>query len=242
MSILVKLIADNALWVYIFLALIGLWQIRSINLAVNARNRSIFALEKENAIARMNRAIINLVVVLLLTGGVYYTANILITEVPLPVSTPTPTLIVQLPPTPTLPVLLPTPTPTLTPTPRPTAVPQTVNTPTPEPAANTGVTPNCPNPGGRITQPGDGATVSGMVQIFGAAVTENFDYYKIEFRVPGSDWNFIQAYDTPVPTEGFLGAWNSDTVPPGTYGFRLVVVDVTGNYPEPCEITLTVSR
>lgn len=242
MSILVKFIADNALWVYLFLALVALWQLRSMNLAVLERNRSIFALEKENAASRLNRAIINLIFVLLLMGGVYYTSTILVTEVPLPESTPTPTLIVQLPPTPTLPVLLPTPTPTLTPTPRPTSVPQVVASSTPETPESGGVPPNCPNPRGHISQPNDGATVSGSVQIIGAAASDNFDYYKIEFRVPGTDWNFIQDFKTPVPSEGFLGAWNSDTVPPGTYEFRLVVVDSTGNYPEPCKIRLTVSR
>ncbi len=242
MSILVKFIADNALWAYLFLALLALWQVRVMSLAIRERNRSIFALEKENASTRLNRAIVNVFFLILLTGGVYYTSNILITEVPLPESTPAPTQIVQLPPTPTIPILLPTPTPTLTPTPRPTSVAQpAAETPTPETPADAGTPPNCPNLSARITQPGDGATVSGLVQIFGAAVVDNFDYYKIEFRAPGSDWNFIQNYATPV-TDGFLAVWNSDTVPTGTYGFRLVVVDKTGNYPEPCQITLNVVR
>ncbi len=241
MSILIKFIADNALWVYLFLALLVLWQLRVMSLAINERNRSIFALEKENATTRMNRAIVNVFFLVLIAGGIYYTANILVTEVPLPENTPTPTQMVQLPPTPTTPILLPTPTPTLTPTPRPTPVPQqnVAETPTPETALDGGVPPNCPNPAARITQPGDGATVSGVVQIFGAAVVDNFDYYKIEFRPPGGNWNFIQNYTTPVP-DGFLAAWNTDTVPAGTYGFRLVVVDKTGNYPEPCQITLNV--
>jgi hypothetical protein len=40
--------------------------------------------------------------------------------------------------------------------------------------------------------------------------------------------------------EGVLGSWNSDTVPPGEYEFRVVVVDLTGNFPDPCAIRLLV--
>ena len=68
---------------------------------------------------------------------------------------------------------------------------------------------------------------------------ENFDYYKFEFRASGGDWNFIARFDNPV-AEGVLGSWNSDTVPPGQYEFRLVVVDAIGNYPNPCVIRLNV--
>ena len=239
MSILIKLISDYALWLYLILAVIGAILLRMMNLALKERSRSIFALERENATARFSRAMVYLVIVLLLAGGVYYTANILIEQVPLPKITPTPTQVVQLPPTPTSPKLLPTPTPTLTPTPRPTAAPVVVDTPTPEETPNTGAPPNCPIPGVQITQPGDGATVSGTIQISGSANIDNFDYYKFEFLAPGGNWNFIERYNTPV-SGGLLATWNTATVPPGQYGFRLIVVDKIGNYPTPCEIKLNV--
>jgi hypothetical protein len=81
--------------------------------------------------------------------------------------------------------------------------------------------------------------VSGVIEVFGAATIEDFDYYKIEFSAPGGDWNFIQSYSVPV-LNGLLATWNTDTVPAGEYGFRLIVVDKTGNYPEPCHIKLVV--
>ncbi len=68
---------------------------------------------------------------------------------------------------------------------------------------------------------------------------EDFDYYKFEIRVPGQDWSYIEHFDNPV-AEGALGQWNTDTVPPGVYEFRLTVVDTLGNYPEPCLIQLVV--
>jgi hypothetical protein len=82
--------------------------------------------------------------------------------------------------------------------------------------------------------------VAGLVQITGAAATDNFDYYKFEFQDPASgDWVFVSRFDNPVQN-GVLGSWNSDTVPPGEYGFRLVVVDKTGNFPAPCVVNLRV--
>jgi hypothetical protein len=84
--------------------------------------------------------------------------------------------------------------------------------------------------------------VNGVVQIVGSARIDNFDYYKFEYRPLGSaGWTFLQSFSTPV-NGGVLGAWDTGTVEPGQYEFRLVVVDATGNYPNPCTITMTVVR
>jgi hypothetical protein len=230
-------------WLYFGLGLVALFFIRIIWVARRDRTRSIFTLEREHANARMTRAFIGLMIILSLALGVYYLSVITPTIVPPPQDTPTPTPIIALPPTPTPPPLLPTPTPSLTPS--PTLPPPTVElelTPTPAPVSpppSAGQTPNCPNPNARITQPGDGAQVSGVIQISGAASVENFDYYKFEFRVPGGDWSFIQNYNNAVQG-GNLGSWNTATAGPGEFEFRLVVVDTIGNYPEPCVVRLIV--
>jgi hypothetical protein len=113
-------------------------------------------------------------------------------------------------------------------------------TPPPQPSNQTsGTPPNCPIPGVLITQPGNGAIISGVVPIFGQATTEDFDYYKIEFRIPGGDWSFIESRETPT-AGGQIASWNSNTVPSGTSELRLVVVNSTGNFPEPCLVTLNV--
>jgi hypothetical protein len=58
--------------------------------------------------------------------------------------------------------------------------------------------------------------------------------------VPGNEeWSFIERYNNAVQG-GVLGSWNSDTVAPGEYEFRLVVVDNIGNFPEPCVVRLLV--
>ncbi|MCB9076141.1 MAG: hypothetical protein H6631_00960 [Anaerolineaceae bacterium] len=244
-------IVDFAFWLYIGLGLLGLFFLRVMWLARKDRTRSIFTLERETASVRLTRAFAGFMIVLAGMLGVYYLGLVTPTIVPPPPDTPTPTPILALPPTPTPPPLLltPTQTPTVLPTPTPVDALIDINgaTPTPLPAAtaanpvtSSGQPPSCPNSAARISQPGNNAQVAGVVQIMGAAAIDNFQYYKFEFRDPGSgEWVFISRFENMVPS-GVLGAWNSDTVPPGDYDFRLVVVDNTGNFPEPCVVRLQV--
>ncbi|MEM7033667.1 MAG: hypothetical protein AAF629_29230 [Chloroflexota bacterium] len=209
----------------------------AIRAAARERSQSIFDLERESATARLGKYLTYLFVTLSFVGGIFYVDTALINQIPLPEQTPTPTALVSLPDTPTAPALLPTPTPTLTPTPR-TPIEETPE-PLEEDILQAGSTPNCPIVGNSIVQPGNEATISGITPIIGSANSVNFSYYKLEFRVPGQSWNFIERYDTPVG-EGQIATWNSATVPPGNYDLRLVVVDVTGNFLEPCQIRVTV--
>ncbi len=229
-------------WIYLLLGLIALFFLRVIVVARQDQTRSIFTLERENANARMTRAFIGLMIVLGLMLGVYYLSLVTPTIVPPPQNTPTPTPLIRIPDTPTPPPLLLTPTPTNTPLPTPTPIFTEEETPTPVPNAPAPQVqaPNCPNPGSVISQPGNGARVTGVVQVTGVANIDNFDYYKFEFRVPGGEWSFIERYENAVPGGGVLGSWNSDTVVPGEYEFRLVVVDNIGNFPEPCVVRLIV--
>jgi hypothetical protein len=238
MTILVKLIADYAIWLYLALGLIALLFLRAYMVARRERENAIFALEREAAVGRMGRAVIGFLVTVIIIGGVFYTTQTLVEEIPLPEATPTPTVIIALPPSPTPPPLLPTPTPTDTPRPRPTLPALETETPTPE--VSLGVPANCPNPGVQISQPGTGATVSGVIQLVGTANIPNFWYYKFEFRGNSfGEWTYIQQFETPV-NGGILGSWDTRSVPSGDYEFRLIVVETSGNYPEPCTVQLAV--
>ncbi len=240
MTILVKLVADYAIWLYVLLALVALLFLRAYVVARRERDNSIFTMERESAAGRMAQATMGLLVTLIAIAGVVYTAKILVEEVPLPEVIPTPTVLIALPPSPTPPPLLPTPTVTGTPRPRPTLAPQETETPTPELSSAT--PPDCPNPGVRLSQPGSGAAVSGVIQIVGSATLSDFGYYKFEFRGNDfSDWTFIQRFEEPI-SGGILGAWDTNSVTSGEYEFRLVVVDQTGNYPSPCPVRLTVQN
>lgn len=241
---------DVYLSIYILLGFIVIYFGTRMWLAQQNRTRSIFALERENANRQIANAFIGIIVTGGLTVGVYYLTLI---ELPPAPNQPTPTatpLIAQ-PPTPTAAVIPATPTRTPTPTATPTPfVPQddtlpdfgvTIAAPPTQAVQSlSGGSPaNCPIPGVQITQPGTGAEVTGIVQLRGIATHENFVYYKFEFRAPGGEWSFIEQHNSPV-SSGVLGSWNSDSVPPGSYELRLVVVDQTGNYPTPCVIRLNV--
>ncbi len=241
MTVLVKLVADYAIYLYVIVGLIAVVFLRAYTVARHERENSIFTLERESATGRMVQAIIGFLVMLIIIGSVFYTSQTLVEEIPLPEATPTPTVLVVLPPSPTPPPILPTPTPTGTPRPRPTlVVVPTVMTPTVE--VPTAVAAHCPNPGVNIAQPGNGSAASGVIQIVGSAVIPDFWYYKFEFRPSGADaWTFIQRFDVPI-SGGILTAWDTRTVASGNYELRLVVVDKTGNYPEPCVLQLAVQN
>jgi LysM repeat protein len=98
-----------------------------------------------------------------------------------------------------------------------------------------------PKPGcEHLLLPRPDARLSGVIHAKGTAVIEDFWYYKLEYRADGLDnWHYITGEHEPV-VEGYLGSFDTQTVPNGTYFFRLVIVDLTGNYPPPCEIVVHV--
>ncbi len=228
---------------YILLGILALFFLRIMLVSRRDRGRSIFTLERENANARFSRSLLALLIVIGMMFGLNSLSSTVPEILPTPIATNTPTPIITLPDTPTPPPLLATPTPsaTFTPAPLPTPIEVAEETPVPTATANSAGQPaNCPNLGSQISRPGNGARISGIIEIFGAAAVDNFQYYKFEFRpVGGEGWNFIARFDNPVQS-GALGTWNSDTVAVGNYELRVVVVDQTGNFPEPCVVRLIV--
>lgn len=153
------------------------------------------------------------------------------------------------------------PAPTLTPTPlSPTATPTATATqvrPTrpvrPTATADVSVTetpvvrpPSCPNPNARIASPGVNQIIQGNFQVRGTANIPNFQYYKIEVGTgsspPDIAWTVVGDLHYNPVVNGILATFNSGAYTPGTYSLRLVVVDSTGNFPEPCRVTVTVQR
>jgi hypothetical protein len=88
--------------------------------------------------------------------------------------------------------------------------------------------------------------VQGNFVVRGTASIANFSYYKVEVgsgpNPPDNAWTVVgSTHDTPV-SGGTLATFNSGAYAPGTYSLRLVVVDNTGNFPEPCRVTINVQR
>lgn len=245
-----QLIADYQWWIYGLLGLILLFYLRRAILARREAARSIFKLEQEQSHARYSRSVVISVLIILIIGAVFALSNLVPTAMEQPPiveeSTPTETAgplaastLTATPPPATI-----TPTATATrvrPTRliRPTDTPDVVATEPPvvRPAA-------CPDPNVRLTSPGVNQVVQGNVAVRGTANIPDFQYYKIEVG-PGNDpgqWTVVgQLHSSPV-VNGLLETFNGGAYAAGTYTLRLVVVDQTGNYPEPCRVTITVQR
>ena len=246
MAVLVKLISNNAQWIYLLCALAALLLLRVAILARRERKQSAFSLEREAALNRTYGAFRWAVLVLVVMGAVYFISNYLSQAVEPIIEqadpTPTPVFLINTPtPTPaatatatTTSTITPTPRPRATPRPIPTEVP--VETPTSPPVS----APSCPDPRAMLIEPRAGQQVTGPVAIVGTAQTENFQYYKIEFKpasAPG-DFSFYLRRDNPV-VNGPLGTWDPSGLPPGSYLLRLVTVDVTGNFGQ-CSVQVNV--
>jgi hypothetical protein len=237
MTTLVSLVSEYYIWLIGACVLGILFYIGRAIAAHREKSRAIFTLEKETAASTRLRSIGMVFVLLILGGAIYFTATYLEPNLDLETENETtPTVLLQPTPTPTPGTPTATPLPVPTRTPRPTQTPETTPTPTPKPV----ILPDCPNPQARLTNPTVNAVLKGVVEIRGSANIDNFGYYKFEFRSEGaSEWSFIQDFKEPV-ADGILGSWNTAGLPAGTYTFRLVVVDKTGNYPEPCEVDVII--
>ena len=153
-----------------------------------------------------------------------------------PTSMPTPTPSSTLKPTSTrAPTFTPVPTTPIPTRPTSTYTPTPTHTLTPE----DWVIPECSDPGACLTYPTVNAELKGRVEISGTANTDNFDYYKFEYRREGvSKWATLQTFKEPV-TDGLLGFWDTSTLSAGDYWFRLEVVREDGNYKR-CEVPVTI--
>ena len=235
-------------WFYGILGAVLLFFLRRALMARREGARSIFKLEQEQCRTRYNRSVSIAAVILLVMVAIFVLSNPVLptaspeTAEPTPTETTGPLLASTLTPTPPPATITTTPTPTQTRParpPRPTETPDLTITETPvvSPAS-------CPEPSVRITSPGTNQAVQGNMPIRGTANWPDFDYYKIEVGQgpnPGQ-WTVVgQLHQTPV-VGGVLETFNSDAYPAGRWTLRLVVVDKTGNYPEPCRVTVSVQK
>lgn len=245
-----ELLLEYQWWIYGVLGIVLIFYLRRAIMARREGARSIFKLEQEQAQTRYGRSVIISALILLVMVAVFFVSNPFLpspattTPEPTPTETTGPLAASTLTPTPPPATITPTATPTRqrpTPLTRPTLTPDVVATETPvvRPAA-------CPNPGVRLTSPGENQVVQGNFPIRGTANVSNFQYYKIEVG-PGTNpkdqqWTVVgQLHQRPV-SGGVLETFNSSAYAPGTYTLRLVVVDQTGNYPEPCRVRIAVQR
>jgi hypothetical protein len=168
------------------------------------------------------------------SNAVYVVMAALPTETPAPTATPEstetlePTATIEATPSATPEAPTATPTLEVTPTPAATEPPP----PTIEPSATP--TPEAQSPlRAVITQPADGAQVTGPVEIMGSADGAGFVYYALWYAPgdqPGeTDWQMVGLPSSHPLTDGVFAVWRADLLEPGPYSLRLRAQDSSGN-------------
>ena len=104
-----------------------------------------------------------------------------------------------------------------------------------------------------ISSPGINQTVSGVVPVTGRATLEQFSFYKLEIAAGANasqGFNWFDGSDRSGeggakggPVENVtLGHFDSTGLANGAYTIRLTVVNTSGNYPAPCQVSINVQN
>jgi hypothetical protein len=207
------LIAHYQFWLYGCLGLLALWYIRAFWRAWNALNRTLFGLEKENALQQQNTALAMLIILGALAVFVYMNDKVLVPNMVAEKATPVPT---PLPPT---------------------------STPIPVNGGPLVVdSSGCDNSNVTLTEPKSGERiVSGAYEIKGTAVLSALAFYTLEINGTQTQGAWLPvAVGNAAVREGVLGRFDTSGYAPGDYVLRLIVKDTAGNYPRPCEVLITI--
>ena len=211
---------DNEVFIYLFLGIPAVWQIRKFALAWGELRSAAFGLERESAQSKLNWATMMLISIFLLGVAEFGMISFIIPTVPGALATPTLDLLAS---------------PTTTLAPGEVAENQETPAPTVE-AENDG----CISGQVEILSPEEGETIQDIVEITGSADIPNFGFYKFEMAaVSDAIWLTIQAGET-ITQNGRLGYWDTTRLSPGDYALRLVVADNQGESVDPCVIRVRV--
>jgi len=197
---------------------------RKTFLAWRAWSAALFGIEKENTQRSFNQGITVLVFSVLLVVSLFIVNTFITPAVPGVQQVATPTIdltkIVE--------------TPTTTPTVEVTAQGLI-------PTITSYLSRGCIHDQIEWTDPMNGDTISGKVELMGTVNILDLGFYKYEYAVLGSDtWTTIAAGSTKVIDGALGGSWDTSSLVPGDYELRLIVTD---NQDEPlpeCVIRITV--
>jgi hypothetical protein len=93
-----------------------------------------------------------------------------------------------------------------------------------------------------ITNPTNGETIGGTVEIMGSVNVDNFGSYKYEYSPTGTiDWVTIAA-GNQLKLDENIGFWYTSALPPGPYLLRLVPLNNLGEELTPCVVAVEVRQ
>jgi hypothetical protein len=255
----------NDVWIYILSALGLFWFINEYVRARRILRQAMFGLEREKGTRLRNNALAFIVGFTAVIGLVYFVnAQIrpTLSEELFKMPTPTPdifsTRLASPTPLGTAEIALPSPTPPLIPTitlaSQPGAAPPPLADET-TPEADLAESPTPPGPTVtpfigctvdlNISEPGNGAFVTGAITFSGTADTEDFLHYRLEANGPetNGDWASLlgRVIDQPV-RDGFLGNVNLSQWANGPYLIRLTAVNIAQSEVGQCVIQVTLNN
>ncbi len=253
----------NDVWIYILSTLGLFWFINEYFQSRRILRQAMFGLERETGTRIRNNALIFIITFSSIIGIVYYVNSQVrptLSETLFKPPTPTPDIF-STPlssPTPlgTAEIIRPSPTPPLVPTitlaSPPDAAPPVAEDTTPAAESATQ-----PPPGPTITpfigctvdlnisEPRNGAFVTGAINFTGTADTDDFLYYRLEANGPETNggWASLlgRTIDQPV-RDNFLGNVNLSQWANGPYLIRLTAVNATQSEIGQCVIQVTLNN
>ncbi len=224
MNSLLRFLSKYEILFYVISGLIILISARRTFVAWREWSGSIFGLEKEHSQRKYNQGLTVVVFSVLLMAGLFIVNTFITPTVPGIQQLPTPTIdMTQQPPT-------------VTPAPTVEITAQGF-IPTITSYFSRGCIPDQLD----WTDPRNGDTISGTVELKGTVNVENIGFYKYEFALMGSDtWTTIAAGNTIIKNDLLGGAWDTSALVPGDYELRLVVNDNENNPLPACMIQVTI--
>lgn len=250
MGFLIQYVANYAPWIYATCGLVALYHIYRTWLVRAERRQAVFSLEREKAIRDTYNIFAVAMILLILMGATYFLSTTLATAVePLVDEALAPAPELPFVPTPTNTPLPATATPTMTPTRVPiiTVAPVVdaegtpTETPVPAPVVQA---PSCPDDRAVLIRPGNNEVVRGVVNVIGTASHDSFQYYKVEYAAgaqAAGGFVYLGGGNAAV-INNVLTSVDTNALGNGPWTLRLIVVDQTGNFPPPCQVTISVQN
>lgn len=227
MEELLLFLTKYEVWVYVLSALIGLFYLRKLIIALQDWRAALFGMERESAQRRFSTYLTLFLLVMLTAGLEFSVVSFVVPNLPAKKGLlPTATLDLLITPTVTLPVG----------TPGTSGAPNQTQQPTVVITLTEGCTPGSVE----WSSPKSGDEISGKVQLMGTVNIPDLGFYKYEFSQPGTDvWNTIAAGNKNVVND-LLGNWDTTLLVPGDYLLRLVVADSQNQLLPACVVSVRV--
>lgn len=224
MSNILRFFDNFQIIIYFTIGLVILVSARKAFLYWREWNKSVFGLEKENSQQKFNQALTILVFGVLLVSSLFVINTFVTPSVPGVHLLATPTIdLTQLPPTST---------------PAPTVIITGEGLiPTITSFFSRGCIPNQID----WTEPINGETIRGKMELKGTVNVQNLGFYKYEYAPVGTDmWTTIAAGNMTIQNAPLGGTWDTGALAPGEYELRLVVSDIANNALPACVILVVV--